>query len=90
MTIYIATEVFGKGVKHVWACDDKADLFDYVSDTCAMKDANPLKSMSVSDLLACIYDDGPGFGSRQHRRVSRKEAIALIKKGAENDTFLEV
>ena len=86
--IYIATDIHGRGVRHVLAFDNREDLFLYarrVTERCG--DRWPRASYSIDRLCECLYDRGVGFGARSHRRVSRRDAYRLARDGAERIGF---
>lgn len=89
MAFYVATTVAGRGETDVTEFEDKADLFDYVEEITSSTDRVAKKSDTIGELLDLIEDMGPGYGQRTHRRVGRKEAIKLIRGGANNHTFLD-
>lgn len=83
MTIYIATDIHGRGVRHVSAFADKHDFFAYASQVLTFHDPSPNRSDSIDVLCEKLYDNGVGFGARHHSRISRKNAKILIRDGAE-------
>tara|TARA_R100001369_G_scaffold50067_1_gene76800 strand:+ start:1003 stop:1272 length:270 start_codon:yes stop_codon:yes gene_type:complete len=80
--IYIATNIAGKGVKHITAFDNKKDLVSYFDDLTACSETTVFFSDCINTLCEKMYDTGVGFGSRSHFRVARNEAKQYIKWGA--------
>ena len=78
--IYIATNEHGQGVRHVTAFDDRADFLAYAADMLACNDANAMLCgrPTIARICEALYDNGPGFGSRSHSRISRDEAQELV------------
>ena len=78
--IYIATNEHGQGVRHVTAFDDRADFLAYADEVLACDNNNAMLRgrPSISRICEALYDDGPGFGSRSHSRISRDEAQELV------------
>jgi hypothetical protein len=88
MTIYVATDIHGRGVRHITAFDTKAELFSYAWNEKARSGVNlPKAKHNIDDILHCLYDSGIGFGARNHYRVSRREAHRLARAGAERHCF---
>ena len=88
--IYIATDIAGRGVRHVLAFDNRLDFYRYaleVIERANNGDRWPRRSYSVDRLCDCLFDRGVGFGSRSHRRVSRRDAYRLARDGAERVGF---
>lgn len=88
--IYIATSIHGRGIRHVTAFDNRADFFNYVNkvvERAMLGERFPRVSYSIDRLCDCLYDRGVGFGSRSHRRVSRRDAYQLVRDGAERIAF---
>jgi len=82
--IYIATNITGKGVKHITAFADKKDLAGYAGELLACSDTCVNFADSIDILCSKMHDTGIGYGSRFHFRVSRKEAKKYIKSGAKS------
>jgi hypothetical protein len=84
--IYIATNEHGRGIRHVTAFEDRDALHSYALDAMAFHADNHLLngSPSISAICDALDDNGPGFGSRSHHRVSRKEAGRLIRDGVKS------
>jgi hypothetical protein len=78
--IYIATNQHGQGVRHVTAFDDHADFLAYADEVLACNDANLMLrgKPSIARICEALYDNGIGFGSRSHSRISRDEAQELV------------
>lgn len=88
--IYIATDIHGRGVRHVLAFDNRDDLYRYAQDVHEHERSGenwPRASYSIERLCECLYDRGVGFGARSHRRVSRRDAYRLARDGAERVGF---
>jgi uncharacterized phage-like protein YoqJ len=79
---YLATNEHGRGIRVITAFDDKRHLLNYADDVTACTDTTVNKSDTISEICEKLYDMGPGFGARNHYRVDRTDAIALIKNGA--------
>ena len=80
--IYIATNIAGRGVKHITAFGDKKDLAEYAGELLACSDESVNFSDCINTLCFKMYDMGIGFGSRSHFRVTRNEAKDYIRWGA--------
>lgn len=85
MTIYIATDIHGRGTSLITVFYDKAELrqiavkwLDRSGKCWAIK-----RRSSVSDICEALYDQGPCFGARSHYRISRRDALYLKKQGVE-------
>jgi len=89
MTIYMATTLAGRGVWHNIVCEfkNKADLLNYASEVLSCTGTDVYASDSIDDICDKLYDEGPGTGSRSHRRISRRDAQAVIRAGARNETW---
>ena len=81
--IYIATNIHGRGVKHITGFDSRLDFWAYADEVLACHDRNVPRSASVADICDGIYDNGIGSGARDHFRVSRREAARYIRHGAD-------
>lgn len=81
--IYIATDEHGRGIRHVTAFYSRDALHSYALGIMAWHaDSHLLNGRpSISAICDALYDAGVGFGSRSHRRVSRREAALLIRSG---------
>lgn len=89
MTIYIATTVHGRGITEINDFSSRLDLFAYADEVLCRSNTNPNRSDNIDTLLSKLYDNGFGFGARSHKRVSRREALALIRAGGvKNHTLL--
>lgn len=89
MTIYIATDIHGRGIKEINDFASKLDLWVYADEVLACHNVNPYRSDSIDTLLGKLYDNGFGTGARSHKRISRKEALTLIRAGGvKNHTLL--
>jgi|TARA_R110000787_G_scaffold261376_2_gene366740 hypothetical protein len=80
--IYIATDIHGRGVRHVTAFEDRLDLWAYADEVLSCHSVSPNRSDSIDVLCDKLYDNGIGTGARSHRRVSRMAAAMLIRGGA--------
>jgi hypothetical protein len=85
MTIYIATTINGRGIRHIASFPDKQDYrmiawqwLDRSDNACELK-----RSSNIDEICHCLRDHGPGFGARYHNRISRKQALKLQKDGVE-------
>lgn len=83
MTIYIATEVNGRGIQQIGSFYSKSELrqiaikwLDRSGKCWSIK-----RRSSVRDICEALYDQGPCFGARSHHRISRKEALFLKRQG---------
>ena len=63
-------------------------LFQYADALLSCSHHPVRRSDSIEEILYKLGDNGPGHGARYHCRISRKEAISLIKSGARDSTFL--
>jgi len=85
MTIYIATEVNGRGTQLVKAYSDKreyrANVWKWLD--LSGKEYVLNKGITIDDLCHSLNDQGPCFGARYHYRISRKEALFLKREGVE-------
>lgn len=81
--IYIATNIHGRGVRHITSFDSRADLLGYACEVLAMNDRHPRNRASIDEICEALSDSGPGFGALSHHRVSRKQALEHIRDGAE-------
>lgn len=82
MTIYIATDVNGRGVKQIGNFDDKNDFRKIAMKWLESTDHGYIKtSATIADICEALYDQGPCFGARSHYRISRKEAFFLKREG---------
>jgi hypothetical protein len=88
--IYIATDIHGRGIRHVTSFQNKTELLNYAFDVLSSSDTEPATSDTITDLCEKLYDKGIGVGARSHSRVSRQDAVTLIRCGAENHTLLDV
>jgi hypothetical protein len=70
--IYIATDINGRGIKHVTAFEDRAEFYGYVDEVLAFNDATPKRSDSIATLCDHLYD----------HRVDVREARFLVRQGA--------
>jgi len=77
--IYIATTEHGRGVRHITSFKSRRDLFDYADDVLSCNDRNSMinKSSTISRICDALEDNGVGFGSRSHQRISQRELIDL-------------
>jgi hypothetical protein len=89
MTIYIATEVNGRGIQQIGSFYSKSELrqiavkwLDRSNKAWSIK-----RRSSVSDICDALHDQGPCFGARSHYRISRKEALFLQREGVETYGF---
>ena len=87
--IYIATDIHGRGVRHVFAYDSRDDFSRTAKQWLERSDDYfKIKARStVNDICDALYDSGPGFGARSHRRVSRREALRLKRDGVNAHGF---
>ena len=90
-SIYVATVENGKGIRGVTEYAGLNDLHNYASEVLSCCEGQPKARETVSSLCDLLADQGAGFGSRYHYRVSRKEAIHILKcRYAFNSTSLDV
>jgi hypothetical protein len=80
---YIATDIHGRGTRHVCAYDSRDDFSTTAKQWLDRSDRYfQIKTRSsVDEICDALYDSGPGFGARSHRRVTRKEALRLKRDG---------
>ena len=89
-SIYVATVENGKGIRGVTEYAGLNDLHDYASEVLSCCEGQPKARETVSSLCDLLADQGPGFGSRYHYRISRREAVSILKSGRSfNSTSLE-
>jgi len=90
MSIYIATDEAGKGIRHITEFDNRLDLLVYADGELSCTDIFISQKATISDILESLYDHGIGFGQRSHRRIYRREAIKILKDQPwiKNNTFL--
>lgn len=81
--IFIATDIHGRGVRHVAAFAGKADLLQYAHEYSTFVES----LATVAEICEAMADKGIGFGSRSHRRVTLRETRALVRNGAETIDF---
>ena len=90
MSIYIATVENGKGIRIITEFAGLNDLHYYASDVLSCCEGQPKARETVSSLCDLLADQGPGFGSRYHYRISRREAVSILKSGRSfNSTSLD-
>ena len=80
-SIYIATVENGKGIRIITEFAGLNDLHYYASDVLSCCEGHPRARETVSSLCDLLADQGPGFGSRYHYRISRREAVSILKSG---------
>ena len=82
---YIGTNIHGRGIKHITYFESRAKFEQYAEEAQCIegKDSVVRRSASIQEICDYLYDSGIGSGARDHRRVSRKEAVEHIKNGAE-------
>jgi len=87
--IYIATDIHGRGTRHVFAYDSRDDFARTAKQWLDRSDGYfQIKARStVNDICDALFDSGQGFGARSHRRVSRKEALRLKRDGVNSHGF---
>jgi len=87
MSLYVATDEHGRGVRCITEFENRADLQTYAQNYVNGYIPN---NATISNVLELLYDSGPGFGARNHFRISRKDAIATLKHEPwiKNNTFL--
>ena len=89
-SIYVATVENGKGIRGVTEYAGLNDLHYYASDVLSCCEGQPKARETVGSLCDLLADQGPGFGSRYHYRISRREAVSILKSGRSfNSTSLE-
>lgn len=90
-SIYIATTEAGRGVRHVTQFDGRRDFLAYADGALATNNAGLIiraQNTPIAMICDALADSGPGFGSRWHQRVTRREAIKLARAGASNNLYL--
>lgn len=88
MTIYIATDVNGRGILSIGNYDDKNDFHNVAVKWLERTDRGFInKSATIADICDALHDQGPCFGARSHYRISRKEALFLKREGVETYGF---
>lgn len=88
MTIYVKS-VTSNGMCYITDFKNKEDLAVYAA---AKADIWVKSRMTIDDILDALYDThiATSMGSVSHTRISRECAIAYIRDGAVNDTWLDV
>jgi hypothetical protein len=81
--IYIATDIHGRGYRHVVAYEGVQEFRNVASSWLERHGTHIKSRASVDEVCEALRDAGPGFGARSHRRVSRKEAYALKRDGVQ-------
>ena len=76
--IYIATNVHGRGIKHVIAFEDRLDLLSYVEEVTAFTET-VVNSRDNIDTLCEMIDAATPWPIA---RVSRRGAHDLVRNGA--------
>jgi len=72
--IYIATNIHGRGIRHITAFYSRADFVDYVWEVLSCSDTRVNASDSIATLCDKLYDSGIGHGARNHHRISARKA----------------
>ncbi len=85
--IYIATNIHGRGYRHVVAYKDIQEFRNVASAWLERHGTHVKSRATIDEVCEALYDAGPGFGARSHWRVSRKEAYALKRDGAQTYDF---
>ena len=77
--IYIATTEHGRGIQHVTKFVNRLDFFNYAADVLSCHDRNSMinKGSTISRICDTLADNGVGFGSRSHRRISTRALFNL-------------
>ena len=89
-SIYVATQCNGRGFAGITEFCGLADFYNYVSEVLSCCEGQPKARETVGSLCDLLADQGPGFGSRYHYRISRREAVSILKSGRSfNSTSLE-
>ena len=81
--IYIATTEHGRGIQHVTGFVNRLDFLNYADDVLSCNDRNSMlnKRPTISRICDALEDNGVGFGSRSHQRISRRETQYLMTRG---------
>lgn len=90
-SIYICTTEAGRGIRHVTQFDGRRDFLVYADEVLAMDNAGQTiraQNTPIATICDALADKGPGFGSRWHQRVTRREAVELARAGASNNLYL--
>ena len=87
--IYILTTEAGGWTRDtVSSFVGRSDLMQYADDVLC-RSSIVIGSRDTIDVLCDkLADQGPGRGSRSHRRISRADAVVAIQQGANNLTGL--
>ena len=85
MTIYIATDIHGRGTSLITVFYAKSEFrkiaikwLDRSGNAWSIK-----RQSTVNDICQALYDQGPGFGARHHYRINRRDALRLKNNGVE-------
>jgi hypothetical protein len=87
--IYIATDIHGRGLRHVTAYDSRKDFLSTALQWLDRSDKYfSIKARSsINDICDALRDSGAGFGARSHHRVTRREAFKLARDGIKTSGF---
>jgi len=83
MTIYIATNEHGRGVKHISGFESRKDFLSYAYEVLSRSNASSLlrSNSTIEQICEALYDAGIGYGSRSHFRIWYNEAKKLRNTG---------
>jgi hypothetical protein len=87
--IYIATDIHGRGLRHITAFDSRNDFLSTALQWLDRSDRYfSIKTRSsIDDICDALHDHGPGLGARSHHRVTRREAFKLSRDGIKTFGF---
>tara|TARA_R110002020_G_scaffold301103_1_gene516613 strand:- start:67 stop:318 length:252 start_codon:yes stop_codon:yes gene_type:complete len=70
---YIATYECGRGVRHITPFNNKKDFLIYADHVLSMTNAIVNYWDSIAVICEKLHDNGIGYGSRFHYRISMSE-----------------
>ena len=89
-SIYIATEVAGKGITDITEYSSLDDYHNYACQILCTHNDQPTNRETISSLNDLLADNGIGQGSRRHYRISRKDAAEVLKNRSVNNNTLRL
>jgi len=85
--IYIATNIHGRGIRHVTEFDSRHGFMLYAYEVLACSNTNVNASDSIDTLCEKLYDSGVGHGARHHHRISAREANSGLYPSADYNSY---
>ena len=80
MSIFIATDIAGRGVRNITEFFNKKDFYNYASEVLSCCDNQPKASYTIAEICDTLADQGMGRGSRYHYRI----ALSDVQKNFNN------